>query len=149
MASVTVAPPVFDTVTVQLDAAPDAKLAGVQLSPVTVAGGEVSATAKLLWLPFKLAVRLAVASAEMVPAVAVKVAVVAAAPTVTLPGTARVFWSLASATVAPPVFDTVTVQVDAAPDARLAGVQLSPVTVTGDTSATAKPLWLPFRLAVT
>ena len=144
----TVAPPVFETVTVQVALAPEPRLAGVQLNPVTVAGA-VSVTAKLLWLPFKLAVTFAVASAETVPAVAANVAVVAPLATATVPGTPSPALSLDRLTVAPPVFETVTVQVALAPEPRLAGVQLNPVTVTGAVSVTAKLLWLPFKLAVT
>jgi hypothetical protein len=71
----------------------------------------------------------------MVPAVAVKVAVVLADATVTEAGTLSAPTLLESATVAPPVCETVTVQVDVAAEPRVEGAQLSPVTVTGAVSA--------------
>ena len=60
---------------------------------------------------------------------AVKVAVVLAAPTVTEVGTLSPPRLLDSATVAPPVCETVTVQVDVAAEPRLEGAQLSPLKV--------------------
>ena len=84
----------------------------------------------------------------MVPAVAVKVAVVLAAPTVTEAGAVSAAALLESPTVAPPIFDTVTVQVEVALDPKLAGAQLSPVTVTGATRAIAAVCVVPFNVAV-
>jgi hypothetical protein len=80
--------------------------------------------------------------------VAVKLAVVLAAPTDTEAGTVSVAALSDKETVAPPVFDTITVQVELAPDPRLAGVQLNPVTVTGVTSEIVVVLVLPFSVAV-
>jgi len=57
----------------------------------------------------------------IVPAVAVNVAVVLEDPTVTEAGTVSVAALLDSATVAPPVFDTVAVHVELAPEAKLVG----------------------------
>ena len=58
----------------------------------------------------------------MVPAVAANVAVVLPAPTVTDAGTVNAAALSDNVTVAPPVFDTVTVHVELAPDPRLAGL---------------------------
>ena len=49
------------------------------------------------------------------------------APTATEAGTVRAVALLDSTTVAPPVFDTVTVHVELAPEPTLAGVQVSPL----------------------
>jgi hypothetical protein len=70
----------------------------------------------------------------IVPAVAVNVAVVLAAPTVTEAGTVSVEALLDSATVAAPVFDSVTVQVEVPPDPRLFGLHVRPLSATGPTS---------------
>jgi hypothetical protein len=85
----------------------------------------------------------------MVPAVAVKVAVVLAAATVTEAGTVSAPWLLESVTVAPPVCETVTVQVDMAPEPRLDGAQLSLVRVIGAANAIVAVWVVPFRVAVT
>jgi hypothetical protein len=67
----------------------------------------------------------------MVPAVAVKVAVVLADATVTEAGTLSAPTLLESATVVPPACETVTVQVELPPEPRVEGAQLSAVRVTG------------------
>jgi hypothetical protein len=62
---------------------------------------------------------------EMVPAVAMKVAVVALAATVSDAGTVKAVLLSESATSVPPVgagSESVTVQVDDVPDVRVAGV---------------------------
>ena len=64
----------------------------------------------------------------MVPAVAPNVAVVLDAPTVTEPGTVSAAALLDRFTVAPPVFDTVTVHVELPPDPMLLGLHVSPLT---------------------
>ena len=84
----------------------------------------------------------------MLPAVALNVAVVDPAATVTDAGTVRAALSDESPTVAPPVFDTVTVQVALLLGPKLDGVQFSPVTVTGATSPTVAVCWLPLSVAV-
>ena len=126
--------------TIQVADTPEEREPAAQLRELRAAGARMVRAAA--WeLPLRLAVTLAPTSDVVAPAVAVNVAAVAPAKTVSEPGTDSAALLLANATVAPPVFDTVTAQVDAAPDARLAGVQLSPVTVTGgDVSATAKLL---------
>ena len=80
---------------------------------------------------------------------AVNVAVVLPAPTVTEAGTASAAALLASVTVAPPVFDTVTVQVALAPDPRLVGLHVSPLTAVAVASAMVAVAVPPFSVAVT
>ena len=70
----------------------------------------------------------------MVPAVAANVAVVLADPTVTEVGTVNAAALLDRLTVAPPVFDTVTVHVELPPDPRLLGLHVRPLTATGAAS---------------
>ena len=84
----------------------------------------------------------------MVPAVAANVAVVLDALTVTEAGTVSAGALLDKLTVAPPVFDTVTVHVELAPDPRLAGEHVSPLSVTGVTSEIPVFWLLPFSVAV-
>jgi hypothetical protein len=68
----------------------------------------------------------------------VKVAVVFPAPTVTAAGTVNAAVLLDSVTVAPPVFDTVTVHVELPPDPKLAGLHVSPLRV-GSAAVTVPP----------
>jgi hypothetical protein len=84
----------------------------------------------------------------IVPAAAVNVAVVLPDPTVTDAGTVNEAALLDSVTTAPPVFDTVTVQVELPPDPRLAGVHIKPPSVTGVISEIAVACLLPFSVAV-
>ena len=100
-------------------------------------------------LPFSVAVMVAVWLLAIVPAVAVKVAVVLVDPTATEAGTVNAEALSDSVTVAPPVFDTVTVHVALPPETRLAGLHVNPLTVTGATSAIAAVRVLPFSAAVT
>jgi len=86
--------------------------------------------------------------AVIVPAVAVNVAVVLLAPTATVDGTLNPATLLDSVTVAPPMPDTVAVQVELAPDPRLVGVQVNPIKVTGGASEMVAVAVLPFRVAV-
>ena len=67
---------------------------------------------------------------------AVNVAVVLADVTVTEAGTVNAAALDVSVTVVPPVFDTVTVQVDDPPELMDAGAQLSAVGVGGEAGAT-------------
>ena len=108
--SVTVPPPVFDSVTVQVLVPPVPRVAGVHDTELTTTAvaSEIDAVRVL---PFNAAVSVAVWSAAIVPAVAVKVAVVDPAATATDPGTVSAAVLLDSVTVPPPVFDSVTVQV--------------------------------------
>lgn len=79
----------------------------------------------------------------MVPAVTLKVAVVAAAATVTDPGTVRIELVLVRVTLAPPAGAAplkVTVQVEFAPELRLAGEHCKPDTVGRGAWTTIVPL---------
>ena len=125
--SATVPPPVCDRVTMQVLDWSAPRLAGVQVSVLTDSGAE-SVTEAVREVPFSEAVTVTVCPLEMEPAVAVKVAVVAEAPTVTEAGRLRAALLLVSATVPPPVCDSVTVQVLDCPALRLAGVQARALT---------------------
>ena len=88
----------------------------------------------------------------MVPAVAVKVAVVAAAATATEAGTVNSALLLESETDDPPVgaaLERVTVQVEVAALARLAGVQANVDTVTGALRFRVAVREDPFKVPVT
>jgi hypothetical protein len=80
--------------------------------------------------------------------VAVNVAVVLPATTVTEAGTVNAPALSERVTVAPPVFDTVTVQVELPPDPRLAGAHASELSTTGATSEIVEVCVLPFSVAV-
>jgi len=80
--------------------------------------------------------------------VAVKVAVVFPAPTVTDAGTVTAVALLDRNTVAPPVFDTVTVQVEFAPGPRLVGLQVNALSTTGATNEIVAVFVLPLSVAV-
>jgi hypothetical protein len=84
----------------------------------------------------------------IVPAVAVNVAVVLPAPTVTEAGTVNAAVLLDRATTPAPVFDTVTVHVELTPDPRLAGAHVSPLTTVAVPSAIVAVCVLPFSVAV-
>ena len=84
----------------------------------------------------------------IVPAVAVNVAVVLLAPTATVDGTLNPATLLDNATVAPPPADTVAVQVEVAPDPRLVGLHVNPISVTGGVKEMVAVSVLPFRVAV-
>ena len=79
---------------------------------------------------------------------AVNVAVVLPAPTVTEAGTVNAAALLDRLTVAPPVFDTVTVHIELAPDPRLAALHVSPLTTVAVASAIVAVCVLPFSVAV-
>jgi hypothetical protein len=87
----------------------------------------------------------------MVPAVALKVAVVAPACTPTLAGTVNNALLLFSVTVTPPplaAFDSVMVHVEAAPEFSVAGVQESRLGTTDEPSRIESDCELPFNDAV-
>jgi hypothetical protein len=84
----------------------------------------------------------------IVPAVAVKVAVVLVVPTVTDDGTVNAVTLLDSVTVAPPVCDSVTVHVELLPDARDVGLQVTPLTRFDVANKIAAVWVLPFSVAV-
>ena len=87
----------------------------------------------------------------MVPAVAVKVAVVELAATVTDAGTVRsaLFPDTVTVVAAVGAFDSVTVQVLLAEEFRLVGVHANDVSVTGATKLIVAVLDTPLRVAVT
>ncbi len=138
--SATVTPPELaarDSVTVQADVPPELRLAGVHETRLTVAGA-ISSTENVCVLPLYVAVTTAVWLLEIVPAVAVKLAVLEPLRTVTDPGTVSAAALLDSVTATPPLpaaFDRVTTQLAVPPELRLVGVQVSDVRAGGvDTS---------------
>ncbi len=133
--SVTLDPPVgaaCDNVTVQLDVPAELTVVGVHCTAVTVTVGDTVSEA-VAEPPFSVAVTVAVWLEVTVAAVAVNVAVVAPAATVTEAGTVTtVVLLLVSVTLDPPVgaaCDNVTVQLDVPAEARVVGVHCSAVTI--------------------
>jgi len=89
---------------------------------------------------------------EMVPAVAVKVALEEPAATVTEAGTRSAAVLVESDTAAPPepaVFDNLTAQVDVAPAPRLLDPHDNELKTTGVTSKSEAFLEMPLKVAVT
>jgi hypothetical protein len=84
----------------------------------------------------------------IVPAVAVNVAAVLPAPTVTEGGTVNAAVLLDRATTPAPAFDTVTVHVEFPPDPRLAGLQVNPLTTVAVASEIVAVCVLPFSVPV-
>ena len=127
--SPTVPPADFDSVTVQFVVAPLTKAVDAHVRELmfVCASSEIDDDCDE---PFNDAVTVAAASAVTVPAVAVNVPVVLPAATTMAPGTLRIPLLLESPTVAPPVFDRVTVQVLLAPLPKVDCEQASEVTVT-------------------
>jgi hypothetical protein len=80
--------------------------------------------------------------------VAVNVANVLEAPTVTEAGTVNAPALSERVTVAPPVFDTVTVQVELPPDPRLVRLHVNPLTTVAVASVIVAVAVLPFSAAV-
>ena len=143
-------PPVEATgvrVTVQTLVPPELRLVGLHVSPLSSTGA-ASEILSVCVLPFSVAVMVAVWLLVIVPAVALKLAVVLLDPTATEAGTVNAVALLDSVTVAPPVCDTVTVQVALLPDPRLAGLQVSPLSSTGAASEIVAVCVLPFSAAV-
>ncbi len=75
-------------------------------------------------------------------------AVVFPVPTVTDAGTLSAPALLASPTMAPPVFDTVTVHVELAPVPRVEGLQMSPLRTVAVASEIVAVCVLPLSVAV-
>jgi hypothetical protein len=138
---VTLAPPVgagWVKVTVQVLEAFCPRLVGLQASEETRTGA-TRLTVVLAELLLYVAVMVALELLPMVVVVAVKVAEVAAAETVTAAGTVRVELVLVRVTLAPPVgagWVNVTVQLLEAFCPRLVGLQASEETRTGATRLT-------------
>jgi hypothetical protein len=129
--SVTVAPPVFDRVTVHVAFAPDPRLVGLHVSPLTTVA-VASEIAAVCVLPFSFAVTVAVWSLVIVPAVAMNVAVVLPDPTVTEAGTVNAAALLDKETTAPPAGAEAfseAVHVANPPEPRDAGAQLTALRV--------------------
>ena len=84
----------------------------------------------------------------IVPAAAVNVAVVLPDPTVTDAGTVNEAALLDRVTVAPPVFETVTVHVELPPEPRPVGLHVSPLTTVAVASAMVAVVVPPFNVAV-
>jgi hypothetical protein len=78
----------------------------------------------------------------------VNVAVVLPAPTVTEAGTVSAPALLDSVTVAPLVFDTVTMHVELPPEPRLDGLHVSPLTPAAAAKAMVAVAVPPFSVAV-
>lgn len=133
--SVTVAPPVEAgsvKVTVQVELAPEARLAGVQETEFTCVGvGAVNVTEAVWELLFNEAVTTTVCALDTVPAVAVNVAALAFAATDTVAGAVSNCEVLETVTIAPATpaaCPSVTVHVETAPETRVCGAQESAVT---------------------
>ena len=84
----------------------------------------------------------------IVPAVAANVAVVLPEPTVTDAGTVKAAVLRDRLTVAPPVFDTVTVHVELPPEPRLAGMHAKPLRVAGATKEIVAACVVPLSVAI-
>ena len=141
-----------ESVTVQVEAALLARLAGAQTRLVRVMVGATNEIVAVLGTPAKVAVTVAAWLLAMTPAVAVNVAVVAAAGTVTDAGTVSKALLLESETSDPPAgagFESVTVQVEAALLARLVGAQETPVKEAGASNEIVAVCEAPFNVAVT
>src|ERR1035441_3619863 len=147
----TVPPPVFVSVTVQVLAPPVPSVDGVHDTALTVTAAARAMDA-VREVPFMDAVSVAVWSDAIVPAVAVKFAVVDPAATVTDPGTVSAAVLLDSDTVPPPVFVSVTMQLLVPPLLSVDGVQLKPAKVGSAGAVTVPPVPLmvsayPFTVA--
>ncbi|HUI58056.1 MAG TPA: hypothetical protein VLY04_23945 [Bryobacteraceae bacterium] len=144
LVSATALPPVgaaWFSVTVQVLEALGPRLAGLQASAVTVVGAVKLIVALCELLP-KVALTVADCAVVKVPVVALKVAEVAPAATVTDAGTVNAVLLLDNATALPPAgaaWFSVTVQVLEALGPTLAGLHAKPVTCTGD----APPVTVP------
>jgi hypothetical protein len=99
-------------------------------------------------LPFNDAVSVAVWYDAIVPALAVKLAVLDPAATATDPGTVSAAVLLDSATVPPPVFESVTVQLLVPPTPSVDGVHNTELTFTAVARMMDAACVLPFNVAV-
>ena len=144
-----------ETVTVQIEAAPETTLAGAQPRLLTVTAAGVTVTLAVFELPLSDAVTVTAWFAVTVPAVAVNVALVAPDATVTDAGAVSAVLLSETVTTDPPpgaAPESVTVQVEAAPDTTDAGAQPRLLTVTaagGTVTVTVAVFELPLSAAVT
>ncbi len=152
----TVAPPEGAAplkVTVQVLEPGPVREAGLQARPLKVTvTGATSDIAELALPPLAVAVRVAVALAETVPAVATKEPEVAAAAMLSEAGAVSNALLLEIATVRPPAGAaalSVTVQVLVAREARELGEQLSAPTFTSGDRVMEAVFEVPFNVAVT
>jgi hypothetical protein len=138
------------SVTVQVVAPPEVRAVGLQASEEKLTA-VVRLIVAVLETPLRVAVTDALCVPEMVPAVAVKEAVVAPAATVTEPGVVNAELLSEIVTAAPPLGAAevrVTVQVLAAPEVRVVGLQASEERLTGAVRLIAALLETPLRVAV-
>ncbi len=144
--SVTMAPPIFDTVTVHVALAPDPRLAGLHVNPLNTIEA-ASEIATVCVLPSSAAVTVAVWLPVIVPAVAVKVAAARPEATVTEAGTVNAAVLSDKETTAPPTgagAANETVHVDDPPVLSDAGTQFSPLRVAGGAAAAVTIPATPF-----
>src|ERR1019366_819331 len=140
----------LDRVTVQVVLALEARLAAARCRAESVAGASRERGADVEE-PFSVAVRMAVWSKTSVPVVAVKVAEVALAATLTEEGTVNTDGALlASATTELPAvdLDRVTVQVVLALEARLVAAHCRAESVAGVSRERVADVEEPFSVAV-
>ncbi len=129
----TVAPAVVETVIVQVELPFESRLVGLQVRPANVRGRtrEIRAVCEL---SFRVAVRVTVWLLVTVPTVAMNVVVTPPAAIVTEAGILRAGLSADNITATPPLGapeEIVTVQVELAPEAKLAGEHCRLYTDTG------------------
>jgi hypothetical protein len=116
------------------------------------AAGGTTVTVVTCELPLRKAMSVTVWLLVTTPAVAVKVAVLEKAATVTVAGTVKkVLLDESDTTVPPPgaTCESVTVQMEIEPEVRAPGAQLKPETLGRDVRLIAALAELPFREAVT
>lgn len=154
LVNVTTAPPAragTERLMVQIVLWLDNSVVSVQVSPVTPGRG-MRATSAAAWVPFNVAVSVAVRLAATAAVEMVNVAVVARAATATDVGAVNVAaWVLVNVTVAPPAraaFESVTVQVVLEFGDKVVSTQASALTVGGVTSDSVAVAVVPFSAAV-
>ena len=124
----------------QIATAPEVRASGVQCS-AEIAAGPASVSAVETEAPLRVAVRTADPSAEIAPALAVKLAAIEPAGMATEAGTVTTALLLESATETPPGgagAGRASQQSAVAPKERAVGVQLSDDIVTGAVKASVK-----------
>jgi hypothetical protein len=152
LASVTLEPPdgaALDSVTVQFEVAPESTVDGLHVSDDTLGG--LTRVSVALADPFNVAVICALESVLMVPAEALNDAAVWPAATLIDPGTLTDALLLASVTLEPPdgaALDSITVQLDVAPELTVDGLQASDDTLGGGLTRVKVALADPFNVAV-
>src|SRR5262249_19919020 len=138
-------------VTVQLEVLPEAIVLGEHDTPETAGVSGVTVTV-VVAVPFSVAVSVTVWLLPTVPALAVKLAVLAPAVTVTDAGTVSAPLFEESPTVDPPVTagrDSVTLQLVVPPETTELGAHDKPETAGGGAVTVTEVVALPFNVAVT